>query len=308
MTAKLPFMPLYVADYLADTTHLTCEEHGAYVLLLMVMWKAGGSLPDDEVALARYTRLPLSRWRKIAPNVMPFFQVSNCVLRNNRVSTEIENAKKISEARSEAGKRGAHAKALKSQEAAPANASDLLKQTPSKGEPSHTSHITDIIPNSIALDLAPNAAPHDEDKKPLAPYVVLGQRITDLMGLTNDPRWLGNWSQVQIWLAQGYDPELDIWPAVASRIDSLKRAKRRMPTSLKYFDQIIADHHQARTSGLPTSTPGATIETGTVKRGSPEFNAYLEDQRRQGKRTTFLESRDALTLPVSEIEKFRGTG
>lgn len=308
MSSKLPFMPLYVSDYLADTTHLTCEEHGAYMLLLMVMWKAGGSLPNDDVSLARITRLPLARWRKIAPNVLPFFQTSNCVLRNKRVSTEIENAQKISQARSEAGKKGAEAKALKTQEAPSANADGLLKQTQSKGEASHTSHITEITSNSIALDLAPNAAPLEEDKKPLAPYVVLGQRITDLMGVTNDPRWLGNWSQVQIWMAQGYDPELDIWPAVSAKVGQFKQSKRRMPTSLKYFDQIIADHHQARTSGLATSTPGATIETGTVKRGSPEFNAYLEDQRRQGKRTTFLESRDALTLPVSEIEKFRGTG
>jgi len=39
-------MPLYVADYLADTAHLGALESGVYLHLIMHYWLKGG-LPDD---------------------------------------------------------------------------------------------------------------------------------------------------------------------------------------------------------------------------------------------------------------------
>lgn len=75
-----PFMQLYVADYLGDTRHLTTEQHGAYLLLLMAMWRSDGSLPDDGRKLARIVGCTPSRWAKIAPEVMEFFDIRDGVV------------------------------------------------------------------------------------------------------------------------------------------------------------------------------------------------------------------------------------
>lgn len=68
-----PYMPLYVADYLADTTHLTCEEHGAYSLLLMHMHQQGGSLSADDKTLAFLAKVTPKQWSPMRETVLEFF-------------------------------------------------------------------------------------------------------------------------------------------------------------------------------------------------------------------------------------------
>lgn len=55
------WMPLYIADYLKDTVHLSAAEHGAYMLLIMRYWQDGG-LPQDEKMIARFSRLSHEEW------------------------------------------------------------------------------------------------------------------------------------------------------------------------------------------------------------------------------------------------------
>jgi uncharacterized protein YdaU (DUF1376 family) len=56
-------MPLYIGDYLRDTTAMTAAEHGAYLLLIMDYW-VNGPLPDDDRKLALIARTPLNVWRR----------------------------------------------------------------------------------------------------------------------------------------------------------------------------------------------------------------------------------------------------
>lgn len=125
-----PFMQLYVADYLGDTRHLTTEQHGAYLLLLMTMWRSGGVVANDEIKIARITGLSVVRWRKISPDVLEFFTEVDGGLTQARLAAELAISEEKSEKRSQSGKAGARAKALKNNKAATANASRTLKHSP----------------------------------------------------------------------------------------------------------------------------------------------------------------------------------
>jgi hypothetical protein len=65
MPAK-PYMMLYPAHYLADTMHLDCEQHGAYMLMLMAAWQTkDGSLPLDMRHLAKICRVSTRKFTQI---------------------------------------------------------------------------------------------------------------------------------------------------------------------------------------------------------------------------------------------------
>lgn len=86
-------MPLYIGDYLADTMHLTTEQHGAYLLLIMAYWKNGGALPSSDQQLAAICRMPLDAWSNAKAVLENFFDTSvDGKWINHRAEAEMANA------------------------------------------------------------------------------------------------------------------------------------------------------------------------------------------------------------------------
>ena len=99
------WMPFYWAEYLADTGHLTTEEHGAYLLLIGAYWQAGGPLTDDDKRLARLTRLSLRRWKAVRETLANFFTIADQKWHLTRVDDELSATKKRYLKRVEGGKK-----------------------------------------------------------------------------------------------------------------------------------------------------------------------------------------------------------
>lgn len=108
-----PWMPLYVGDYRMDTLDLTTEQHGAYMILLMLSWLRDDGLPDDMDYLKRSLRcfapdMHGNRFNRLIPPLLRrYFKLdTDGRWRQDRVEKEREKSRKFSEyAREKANKR-----------------------------------------------------------------------------------------------------------------------------------------------------------------------------------------------------------
>jgi uncharacterized protein YdaU (DUF1376 family) len=112
--AALPYMQLYVADYLADTMHLTTEEHGAYLLLIMNYWQTGKPIPKNR--LSKIARMDNDRWTTVEVSLSEFFNDTGTEWVHDRIERDLEAVKDAQEQRVRAGRASAEARKRSKQE------------------------------------------------------------------------------------------------------------------------------------------------------------------------------------------------
>lgn len=148
--SKLPVLPLYVNDFVADTPHLDAEETGAYLMLIMMAWKSpDGSLPDDDVILSRWARVSLKSWRRIKPTVMAFWGLDDAGRwTQKRLSQVKRRASQRADVARENGSLGGRPKSLKDK--GPDKPNGFSNENPEENPSISISINNPIVPNSKA--------------------------------------------------------------------------------------------------------------------------------------------------------------
>lgn len=133
--SKAPSMPMYWDAYLADTTHLTTEEHGAYMLLLAAMWRRNGWVPDDDRDNARILGLTIGKWRKIKVRLSGFLMFREGEISQKKLLETWENTQEKIEKNRTNGAKGGRPKSSKNKHLGKANGSISDNPNESKPEP-----------------------------------------------------------------------------------------------------------------------------------------------------------------------------
>lgn len=217
-----PWMPLYIADYLADTAHLSAAEHGAYLLLIMHYWQAG-TLPTDDRQLARIARMTPSEWKRSRPTIASFFDDG---WKHGRIEDEISAADEKYQRRANAGRSGgrrsaeARAKPQQTEQQCSSNASSNASAGLNQPQPQPQSRN--------------KPSPHEQDAAR-----DLRVKIVKAFEDGRSPN-LPDTARAELWLSQGYDPAIIV--AVVRDLVS----KNPSISSLNYFDKPIRDAHAQR--------------------------------------------------------------
>jgi hypothetical protein len=108
--------------------------------------------------------------------------------------------------------------------------------------------------NDVPLKAAPRSAEEVSEEVEEGGGGSAGAREVAIVvgGLSGVPATGSNVAAVKEWLADGYDPQLDIYPAV---VEALPTAPGAIG-SFRYFTKAIGRHHAARTAPQPEKVSG----------------------------------------------------
>lgn len=116
--SQAPAMPLWTDALIGDTTHLSAEEFGAYLLILIATWRNNGQpFANDDTRLARICRVTVARFReRLRPILVSFFNLSDGSWRQKRLEKEWKYVAELSAVQSKKGKLSGEARRLKRNE------------------------------------------------------------------------------------------------------------------------------------------------------------------------------------------------
>ena len=251
------WMPLYVGDYLADTTHLSTAEHGAYLLLIMTYWRTEAPIEDDDERLARIVGATPKEWAKLRKPVAAFFDVADGVWRHKRIDAELAAARDRRIKAKERSERANEVKASRSAaetrqgraEGAGAASFEVTSKVTSKGTDKDISS-----PSPSPVDSSERYPPGLSGGAPLSasPPAQAGPGDADRRRATRLP---------------------DDWPLTDELMAIAERARadaRLPPIDVALEHAKFADYWRARSGAKATSLDWCATWRNWIRRSNPE--------------------------------------
>lgn len=239
-------MPLYIADYLADTAHLDAAQSGAYLHLIMHYWQKG-SLPADDEALRRIAKMTSAEWRRSKEIISQFFCSG---WRHKRIDDELAKAAKIS------NKRKAAAEQMHANKSANAHAN---------AEQMHTQP----QPPSHAQKIGGGGEPPADEAFSVA------SSLAAICGFPTPLDWPPGWCGAPNWvskcLAEGWKPEV-----MRAETEATVKRKRDGPIEhYSYLEKPLARAHARHLAPLP-KVETSKQETVYARSGKNGLASHLE--------------------------------
>ena len=248
--AEFPALPLWTDAYLADTGHLTFEEHGLYLNLLVLMWRLPEcQIPNDDIWIER-------RFPGYANAVRSLCQ-EFCMA----------DAQWIWQKRLKKEWLWCREKKRKNKQAADARWSQTLDKTDADASITQYERNAPITtPTPLDDDASAKATANGSISQDA---INLADRIAVLVGYEPKeipPSWCGAAFKVQAWLSGGWSSEL-IFASTEKQL-ALK-GKNFQPSQIGYFEKGIADFIAQQSAPLPKGNANGQTSDSEY---SPAFN------------------------------------
>lgn len=242
--AEFPALPLWTDAYIADTQHLTNEEHGVYMRLLMFAWRTPDcALPDDDRRLAIMVGVTAKKWATLKPTVMAFWTMKDGAWVQKKLTSEREFVERQRKQKSAAGKASSQAKSLKTNDVHSTAVSQPIPTA--RQQPTPTPTYIEDTPSGVS-----SAPPEKLD--------IIQAKLIEAIGEGNiQPHGALNLSAILGLISAGVDLETDIIPTIRAKAQRLTRPVG----SWSYFTDAIRDAHNRRVQAgqgiVRPSTPEA---------------------------------------------------
>lgn len=263
--AEFPALPLWTDAYLGDTAHLTNEEHGVYLKLLMFAWRTPDCcLPDDDRRLAIMTGLSDKKWRTMKPVIAAFFTLGDGVWQQKRLTRERNFVRGKSEKNRDAAAARWKANDMKANDTVDADAS--LGHMPERCQTDAPIPIP-IEEASANAAAASSAPPQQARSHPEWTADRLHAEVMAAVGLTSGPmptHWLPPAGSMHVWRwhhRDGIPPDMIVTAAQNSRAQH-----DQPPSGPKALDRVMAALSKAIRDGTAIhSNQGASMDEKRAK-------------------------------------------